>query len=78
MLFTPEFQAKHGTVVQMLIVATTWHGSCWTLAIDPARANLVLTTNSVWVMRDPDNVVTAKVLLASISVVDLEATGGTM
>ena len=29
-------------------------------------------------MRDPDNVVTAKVLRVSISVVDLEATGGTM
>jgi hypothetical protein len=29
-------------------------------------------------MRDPDNVVTVNVLLESISVVDLEATGGTM
>jgi hypothetical protein len=29
-------------------------------------------------MKDPDNVVTAKVLLDSIAAVDSEATGGTM
>ena len=77
-LFTPEFQAKHCTLVQLLSVATTWPGSRWTLAVEPTRANLVLTTNSVWRMSDPDSVVTAKVLLDSIAAVDLEATGGTM
>ena len=78
MLFTPEFQAKHGTLVQLLSVATTWPGSRWTLAVEPTRANLVLTTHSAWRKSDPDIVVTAKVLLDSIAVVDLEATGGTM
>ena len=77
-LFTPEFQAKHGTLVQLLSVATTWPGSRWTLAVEPTRANLVLTTHSAWRKSDPDIVVTAKVLLDSIAVVDLEATGGTM
>ena len=77
-LFTPEFQAKHGTLVQLLSVATTWPGSRWTLAVEPRRANLVLTTNSAWRRSDPDIVVTAKVLLDSIAEVDLEATGGTM
>ena len=60
----------------MLSVATTWPGIRWTLAVEPARANLVLTTNSAWIVRDPD--VTAKVLLDRFAVVDLEATGGTM
>ncbi len=78
MLFTPEFQAKHGTLVQLLRAATTWPGSRWTLAAEPTRANLVLTTNSAWIMRDPENVVTANALLDSISVVDAEATGDTM
>ena len=78
MLFTPEFQAKHGTLVQLLSVATTWPGSRWTLAAEPTRANWVLTTNSAGRMKDPDNVVTNKVLLDSVSVVALEATGGTM
>ena len=76
MLFTPEFQVKHGTLVQLLSVATTWPGSRWTLAVEPRRASLVLTTNSAWRMRDLDIVVTATVLLDSIAVVDLEATGG--
>ena len=77
-LFTPEFQAKHGTLAQLLSVATTWPGSRWTLAAEPTRANLVLTTNSAWIMNDPDIVVTAKSVFDLISVVDLEATGGTM
>ena len=77
MLFTPEFQAKHGTLVKLFSAATTWPGSRWTLAAEPTNANLVLTvltTNSAWRMRDPDNVVTARVLLDIMSV----ATGGTM
>ena len=77
MLSTPEFQAKHGTLVQLLSVATTWPGGRWTLAAEPKRANLVLTTNSVWIMSDPDIVVTAKVLLDIAAVVELEASGGT-
>ena len=77
-LFTPEFQAKHGTSVELSSAATTWPGNRWTLAAEPKRANLVLTTKSAWIMRDPDNVATAKVLLEIISVVVLEATGGTM
>ena len=76
--FTPEFHAKHGTLVQLLSAAATWPGSRWTLAAGPTRANLVLTTNSAWRMSDPDIPVTAKMLLDSIAVVDLEATGGTM
>ena len=78
-LFTPECRAKHGTWVQLLSVATTsWPGSRWTLAVEPSRANLVLTTSSAWRARDPDIVVTAKVLFDSASVFDLEATVGTM
>ena len=77
-LFTPEFQAKHGTLVHVLSVATTWLGSRWTLAVESVRANLMLTTSSAWIMGDPDNVVTAKVLLDIISVVDLETTNSTM
>ena len=53
-------------------------GSRWTIAVEQARANLALTTNSAWIMRGPDNVVTANVLLDLISVVDLDASGGTM
>ena len=77
-MFTPEFQAKRATLVQLLSVATTWLGSGWALAVVPTRANLVLTTNSAWRVSDPDIVVTAKVPLDSVAVVDLEATGGTM
>ena len=77
-LFTPEFQAEHGTLVQLFNVVTTWLGSRWTLAVGPTRANLALTTNYAWRAREPENAVTAKVLLDSISVVDVEATGGTM
>jgi hypothetical protein len=77
-MFTPEFQAKHGNLVQLLSAATTWPGSRWTITDEPKRANLVLTTESAWRMSDPDIVVTTKVLLDSIAVVDLEATGGTM
>ena len=78
MLFTPEFQAKHGTLVRLLIVAASWPGSRWTLAVGPARANSVFATSSVWRMGDPEIVVTATVLFDSIAAVDLEATGGTM
>ena len=78
MLFAQGFQAKHGTLVQLLSAATTWPGSRWTLADEPTRANLALTTNSAWRMRNPDIVVTAKVLFDITSVVDLEAAGGTM
>ena len=78
MLFTPEFQAKHNALVDLLSPATTWPGRRWTLAPEPTRANLVLTTRSAWRKSDPDIVVTAKVLLDSIAVVDLEATSGTM
>ena len=78
MLFTPEFQAKHGTLVQLLSVATTWPGSRWTLAVEPERANLVLKTHSVGRRSGPDIVVTAKVRLGSIAVVGLVATDGTM
>ena len=77
-LFTPEFQAKHGTLVQLLSVATTWPGSRWTLAVEPRRANLALTTNSAWRRSHPDMVVAAEVLLDSIAEVGVEATGGTM
>ena len=73
--FTPEFQAKHDALVELLSAATTWPGSRWTLAAEPTRANLVMTTHSAWRKSDPDIVVTAKVLLDSIAVVDLEATG---
>ena len=78
MFFAPEFQGKHGTLAQLLSAATTWPGNRWTLAAEPTRANLVLTTHSAWRKSDPDIVVTAKVLLDSIAVVDLEATSGTM
>lgn len=78
LLFTPEFQAKHASLVKLLSDATTWPGSRWTLAAVPERANLVLTTQSAWRMSDPHCVVTAKFFLDSIAKVDLEATGGTM
>ena len=78
MLFAPELQAKHGTLAHLLSVATSWPGSRWTLAAESARANLVLTTDSAWRMSDSDIVVSATVLFDRISVVDLEATGGTM
>ena len=77
-MFTLEFQAKRGTVVQLLSVATNWPGRPWTLAVEPRRANLVLTTNSAWRRSGPDIVVAAKVLIDSIAEVDLEATGGAM
>ena len=77
-LSTPEVQAKNGTLVQLLSAATTWPGRPLTLAAEPTRAYLVLATNSGWIMKDPDNVVAATVILDRISVVDLEATGGTM
>ena len=79
MLFTPEFLAKHGALVQLLSVAmTTWPGSRWTLAAEPTRANLALTTHSAWITSDSDIVVSAEVLFDSVSVVDLDATGKTM
>ena len=78
MFFTQEFQAKHDALVEFLSAATTWPGIRWTLAAEPTRANLVLTTHSAWRKRDQDIVVTANVLLASIAVVDLEATSATM
>ena len=76
--FTPEFQAKHDALVELLSAATTWPGSRWTLAVEPAGANLALTTHSAWRKSDPGIVVTAKVLLDSIAAVGLEAAGGTM
>ena len=76
--FTPEFQAKHDALVELLNATTTWPGSGWTLAAELTRANLVLATHSAWRKSDPDIVVTAKVLLDIIAVVDLEATGGTV
>ena len=75
---TPEFQAKHDALVKLLSAATTWPGTRWTLAVEPTRANLALTTHSALRKSDPDIVTTAKVLLDSIAVVDLEATGGIM
>ena len=77
-LCTPVFPAKHGTLVHLLSVAATLLGSRWTLAVEPTRANLALTTNSDWIMSEPDIAVTAKVLLDIIAVVELEATGATM
>ena len=66
MLFTPDFQAKHGTLVHLLSAATTWPGNRWTPAADPTSANLVLTTSSDWIMSDPDIVVTANVPFDSV------------
>ena len=78
MFCSPEFQANHDALIELLSAGTTWPGSRLTLAAEPTRANLVLTTHSAWRKSDPDIVVTAKVLLDIIAVVDLEATGGTM
>ena len=76
--FTPEFQAKHDALVELLSAATTWPGGRWTRAAAPTRAKLVLTTHSAWRKNDPDIAVTTKVLLDIIAVIDLEATSGTM
>ena len=59
-LFTPECQSNHGTLVQWMSVLTKWPVSRWSLAVEPTRTNLVLTTSFAWRVRATAIVVTAK------------------
>ncbi len=82
MWFTAEFVDKHGSLTELLRSATTWPGSRWRLAPEATRADVVLTTRigakGAELAHVRKRVNTSKGFLDAISLVDLDATGGTV
>lgn len=75
--FSSEFEEKHASLARLLRAATTWPGSCWSLAADAENSDVVLTTTA-GAARGAARVRTGRDLLTAVAKVDLEATGGTL
>ena len=79
--FSSEFEEKHASLARLLRAATTWPGSCWSLAADTENSDVALTTTAGATEArralGAARVRTGRDLLTAVAEVDLEATGGT-